>query len=440
MVNNVLLERVAHLVHIVHMHLLVVGVHLAATLIDGHKHRFDAAGGLCHERCGACGSNRQTGDIATTMLHHVVVELWVGLAQTVHKRVVGLTLSIIDGKGTTFLSHGNRRAIGVERQGLLHANGKIGGLLGAITQPHGGYHVALCGNAHSRATSQSALMLDFLPQMVLGVLHVVALRIIFDLLHDQVDLLHLEIHNVVHDALGHANVSAKLVVIEARCGREGVLHIAIEIEAEQSTTVVGAEWNLATGIGRNRAEPQIGIAIGDALTQDGVPKEHAGLGTLPSVVHNLMPKVACRYFLAHHRLVGIYREPLHIGLVGYGGLHESVVDLHAYIGSRHLALGHLGVDEALGVGVLHAHREHQRSAASVLRHLTCGVAVALHKRNQACTGQSRVVDRASLGPQLVEVVPHTTASLHELHLLLIDLHDGAVGIGVALQADDKAVA
>ena len=34
---------------------------------------------------------------------------------------------------------------------------------------------------------------------------------------------------------------------------------------------------------------------------------------------------------------------------------------------------------------------------------------------------------------------HAAAALHELHLFLIDFHDGAIGVGVAGKADDKAV-
>ena len=38
-----------------------------------------------------------------------------------------------------------------------------------------------------------------------------------------------------------------------------------------------------------------------------------------------------------------------------------------------------------------------------------------------------------------EVVPHATAPLHELHLLLVDFHDAAIGVAVAAIANDKAV-
>ena len=49
MIYDVLLERVAHIVHIIHMHSLIVGIHLAAALIHGQEYRLNAAGGLCHE-------------------------------------------------------------------------------------------------------------------------------------------------------------------------------------------------------------------------------------------------------------------------------------------------------------------------------------------------------------------------------------------------------
>ena len=71
-----------------------------------------------------------------------------------------------------------------------------------------------------------------------------------------------------------------------------MLHITIEIDAQESAAVIGTERNLATGIGADGTETQIGIAIGDALPEDGVPKQHAGLGTLPCIVHNLLPQLA----------------------------------------------------------------------------------------------------------------------------------------------------
>ena len=40
---------------------------------------------------------------------------------------------------------------------------------------------------------------------------------------------------------------------------------------------------------------------------------------------------------------------------------------------------------------------------------------------------------------MAEVVAHAAAALHQLHLLLIDAHDAAIRVGVAVKADDEAV-
>ena len=41
--------------------------------------------------------------------------------------------------------------------------------------------------------------------------------------------------------------------------------------------------------------------------------------------------------------------------------------------------------------------------------------------------------------EIAEVVTHAAASFHQLHLLLVEPHDGPVGVGVAVDTDDEAV-
>ena len=76
-------------------------------------------------------------------------------------------------------------------------------------------------------------------------------------------------------------------------------------------------------------------------------------------------------------------ELLHILAVGGGSLHECVVNLHAHVGTGHFAFSHLGIDESLSIGMLDAHRKHQRTATTILSHLARTVAITLHKRNKA---------------------------------------------------------
>ena len=116
----------------------------------------------------------------------------------------------------------------------MHFHREVGSLLRAVSQSHGGNHVALCRDAHARSSAQRTLVLDFLPQMIFGAFHLVALRVGLDLLHDQVDFLQFHIHDVVHDALCHLHMFAEFLVVEISIFGEGVHHIFIEIDRQQS--------------------------------------------------------------------------------------------------------------------------------------------------------------------------------------------------------------
>ena len=160
-------------------------------------------------------------------------------------------------------------------------------------------------------------------------------------------------------------------------------------------------------------------------------------GRFPGVVDYLAPELS-RVDLVRHigrgRLGG---EALHVFRAVNGGLHESVVDTHRHVGARHLPLGHLGIDEFLRVGMLYADGQHQGATTSVLRHLTGGIAITLHERHEAGRCQRRVLYRHPLGAYMGEVVAHSSAPLHQLHLLLVDLDHSAVAVGVAVEPDHE---
>ena len=425
------------------MHIGIAGVHLAAALVNRHKHRLNATGGLRHERRGAGGSDGQTGNVAPSVLHHVGIEFLVGILQSDDKRILLLTLGVEYLESATLLGHRHRRAVGCQCQRAMHVHREVGSLLCSVAQSHGCYHVALGRDAHACAAAHAALLLDFLPQMILCAFHLLALRVALHLLHDLVDLLKLQVHNVIHQALGHGHMLAEQFVVEVSILRKRVHHIRVEVDAQQTTRVVGTERNLAAGIGAHRTEAQVGIAVGNTLTQNGVPEQHTGLSTLPSVVHNLLPQFLCRDLLLYKHLciaaLAIDGELLHVGPVFYGGTHELIVNLHAYVGTCHLALCHLGIDKRLRVGMLDAYAQHQRTTAAILRHLARTITITLHERHQACRGQCRVVHRRALRTNVAQVVAHTAAALHQLHLLLVDAHDGAIRVGIAVETYHKAV-
>ena len=114
MVDDVLLKGVTNLIDKIHMHVGIIRVDLAATLVDGHEHGLDATRGLRHQRSSTGWSDCQAGDVAATMLHHVLIEFRISILQAENKRIVLLTFSVIDAERTTLLSHLHRRTISVD--------------------------------------------------------------------------------------------------------------------------------------------------------------------------------------------------------------------------------------------------------------------------------------------------------------------------------------
>ena len=156
-------------------------------------------------------------------------------------------------------------------------------------------------------------------------------------------------------------------------------------------------------------------------------------------MHDFSPKFLGLDSFLHPRLLAVHGEFLHIFLSLDGSLHELVVYPDGHIGAGHLSLSHLGVDERLAVGVLDADGEHERSPPSILRHLACGVAVPFHEWNKSRAGESGVIHRCSFRPDVGEVVPHSATPFHELHLLLVDAHDGSIGVGIPIETYHEAV-
>ena len=90
--------------------------------------------------------------------------------------------------------------------------------------------------------------------------------------------------------------------------------------------------------------------------------------------------------------------------------------------------------------MLNAHCEHQRSAATVLCNLAGRVAVSFHEGHQPRRSQGRIFHRGSLGTDVRQVMAYTTTALHQLNLLLVNLDDATIGVGLTIKTYDEAVA
>ena len=220
-------------------------------------------------------------------------------------------------------------------------------------------------------------------------------------------------------------VTEKLEV-EGGFAREWVLYVGIEVDSEQSAAIVGAERDLTTGVGGDCTEAQIGIAIGYRFADDRIPEEYTGFGRLPSVVDDFAPEGTCIDLFLPLRFFGIDGVLLFIGFAFDNGTHEFIVDLHRYVGSRHLAFGHFGIDEGFGIRMLDGYGQHKCTATAVLSYFARTVGVAFHERNQAGGCEGGVLHGRTFRTNMGEVVPYASAAFHQLYLLFIDANDSSI--------------
>ena len=157
-------------------------------------------------------------------------------------------------------------------------------------------------------------------------------------------------------------------------------------------------------------------------------------------MYNFLPKGRGINILYYCGIVAVNGVLLAIGRTFNSAAHKFIVNLHTDVRARHLSFRHLGINEGFRIGMLDTNGKHQRTATAVLCHLARTIAETLHEGHQTCGGQCGVLHGRTLRTYLREVVAHTAATLHQLHLLFVFLHDCTIGVGIAIKADDKAVA
>ena len=82
----------------------------------------------------------------------------------------------------------------------------------------------------------------------------VGFRIGLDFCHDSFDLFQFQIDDVIHDALGNLNMFLEQFEIKISILCKRIDHVGIEVDGQQTTAVVRAQWDFAARIGADRAE------------------------------------------------------------------------------------------------------------------------------------------------------------------------------------------
>ena len=87
-------------------------------------------------------------------------------------------------------------------------------------------------------------------------------------------------------------------------------------------------------------------------------------------MNNLFPERRGINFLSHLRLLAINGILLGIIAARESSTHKIIIYLDGDIGSGHLALLHLRINEILRIGMFDGNGEHKRTSATILRYLT----------------------------------------------------------------------
>ena len=275
--------------------------------------------------------------------------------------------------------------------------------------------------------------------MILCTLHLIHLRIGLYLRQDEVDFLHLKVDDVVHQSLCKLCMTLKQIHIEACMVCEWVDNVWIEIQRKESTTIVWTEWNLTTWVRWNGLETKVCITIRNTLSDNCIPKQYAWLGTLPCVMYNLFPQCLSRNLLRYAWLAAIGRELLYVCLIFNDCLHELIGNLHRHISTGHLTFFHLGIDKRLWIWMLNTYWKHQGTTTTILRYLTSTVWITLHERNKTRWSQGWVVHWWAFRADMSQVMSYSTTTLHQLHLLFVNTHNGTIRIGITVQTDYETV-
>lgn len=116
MVDDIFLERVTCLIGIIDTGVYIAGVDFAAAFVDRHKHGFYARSGAGHQADSASWGYGQTCYVAPAVLHHAVVDGWLGFAYAVDKRIAGFACCVVYFESTALGGEVDRRAVGGQCQ------------------------------------------------------------------------------------------------------------------------------------------------------------------------------------------------------------------------------------------------------------------------------------------------------------------------------------
>ena len=237
------------------------------------------------------------------------------------------------------------------------------------------------------------------------------------------------VHHIVHHPHGKPHQIGQRLGVHLRLSGKRRGDQRGHIDRPEQAGTIGRQGLLTAGVGRGDG---FGVAKVVGLV-DPVDKDHARLGKIIGVAHDLVPQIA--------RLNGAINAAIEHQLpraIGLDRIHEGIGDQHRQVEHPQARRVFLGLDERLNIGVVAAHGGHHGPPARACRHDG-----AAHRVPDIHKGQgARSIRRHTLhlGPARAdggEVIADAAALLHGQRGLFQPVENAAHAVRDG--AHDKAV-
>ena len=96
---------VSCLIHKIDTGFRIIRIYLTTASIYRQEYWFDTGSCLCHQTGRTSRSNRQTGNVTTTVFQHIGIQFRISLTQTVYERIFLFTFWIVNFESSTLFRH-----------------------------------------------------------------------------------------------------------------------------------------------------------------------------------------------------------------------------------------------------------------------------------------------------------------------------------------------
>src|SRR5690606_27536841 len=188
----------------------------------------------------------------------------------------------------------------------LGAHDVLGSLYGGfavVGEVEGSEGIPHAAKAQSGAAALAAGSAQQLPSFTLHALHRIRLGVVVALHQDALHGLQLQVHQIIHQALGFIGHLGQALVVEAGLGSEGVGYKGEEVDGDQAAAIAALHGDLAAGVGAFVLEAGVDRRGGVLVLP--VPEDDARLGAVVGAADQRVPQLSGPHALGHLRFLAI---------------------------------------------------------------------------------------------------------------------------------------